>query len=266
MHFSYWGCNQYIIQRALAAKSLADAQNGILFAAAIKIIMPLIVVVPGIAAVLLVPDLSTPDQAYPQMMNLVPSGVKGLVFAALIAAILSSLGSMINSISTIATIDLYKHFRPESNENHLVVVGRMVAVAALVIAMILAQPLLGEFEQAFQFIQEFTGFFTPGIVTLFLLGLFWKRMNANGAIAAASASFVVSGAFWMFWPSLPFIDRVGIVFLLCITLGAGISLIWRSDDSSFGNLNAVSFRTSTAYNVGALAVGAVLFALYVAWW
>lgn len=267
MHFSYWGCNQYIIQRALAAKSLHEAQKGILFAAGIKVFMPVFVVLPGIAAAMLLPDLSAPDQAYPEMMKLVPAGLKGLVFAALIAAILSSLGSMMNSISTIVTMDIYKHYHSDASDHHLVMVGRVVAVLALLIAMLLAQPLLGKFDQAFQFIQEFTGFFTPGIVTLFLFGLFWKGMNAKGALAAAAASFLLSAAFWQLWPSLPFIDRVGLVFLLCGSIAIVVSS-FTSDatDHIWTDVRTMSFATPRSFNVGALSIAAILSALYIAWW
>ena len=165
MNLSYWGFNQYIIQRALAAKSTQEAQKGIMFAAFLKMIMPLIIVLPGVAAAILAPDLAAPDRAYPTVMNLLPSGILGLVFAALIAAIVSSLASMMNSISTIFTMDLYRNFKPgEESEGELVRTGRIASFSAIVIAMILARPLLGNFPQAFQYIQEFTGFFTPASV------------------------------------------------------------------------------------------------------
>ncbi|MCV6604040.1 MAG: sodium/sugar symporter, partial [Porticoccaceae bacterium] len=211
MNLSYWGFNQYIIQRALAAKSVQEAQKGIAFAAYLKLLMPVIVVLPGIAAVVLAPNLSAPDQAYPEMMKLIPAGLKGLVFAALIAAILSSLGSMMNSISTIFTMDIYRSFKPDTDTHKLVSIGRVVALVAIVIAMIVAKPLLGNFSQAFQFIQEFTGFFTPGIVVLFLLGMFWKKTTATAALSAAVGSFVLSLLGRLFWPELPFMDRVGLV-------------------------------------------------------
>src|SRR5690606_14896883 len=216
MHFSYWGCNQYIIQRALAAKSVQEAQKGIMMAAGLKVIMPIFVVVPGIAAAFLSPELGVPDQAYPEMMKLVPAGFKGLVFAALIAAIVSSLVSMMNSISTIFTMDLYRHFKPHTSEHALVRIGRLVAFAAIVLAIVVAEPLLAGFDQAFQYIQEFTGFFTPGIVVLFLLGLFWPRATARGALAAAIGSALLSFACKLWWPDLPFMDRVGLVFLACL--------------------------------------------------
>ena len=133
--------------------------------------MPIIVVLPGIAAVLILPDLAKPDQAYPQLMTLMPVGLKGLIFAALVAAILSSLASMTNSIATLFTMDVYAQLKPNQSQKHYVTVGRVSSLVALVVALLTAKPLLGEFDQAFQFIQEFTGFFTPGIVVLFLLGM-----------------------------------------------------------------------------------------------
>ncbi|MBL4836193.1 MAG: sodium/solute symporter, partial [Kordiimonadaceae bacterium] len=196
MNISYWGFNQYIIQRALAAESLEEAQKGINFAAFLKLLMPIIVVLPGIAAVTLAPNLARPDEAYPTMMNLMPTGLKGLIFAALVAAIVSSLASMMNSIATIFTMDIYSHYRKDKTQKHYVTVGRVVSTTALIIAMIFAQPLLGSFDQGFKFIQDFTGFFTPGIVVIFILGMFWKRATARGAIAAAIGSFLLSGAFY----------------------------------------------------------------------
>lgn len=268
MNISYWGCNQYIIQRALAAKSIGEAQKGIMLAVGLKLIMPIFVVLPGIAAVVLAPDLTAPDQAYPEMMKLVPAGIKGLVFAALIAAILSSLGSMMNSISTIFTMDLYRHFKPDTEDNKLVSIGRIVALAAIIIAMVTAQPLLGEFDQAFQYIQEFTGFFTPGIVVLFILGLFWKGATARGALAAAIGSFVLSGAFWMWWPELPFMDRVGLVFLMCGALAAGISVVdkGKNKDAEVVDLKEIDFSTSRSFNVATVMTVLILIAFYATWW
>ena len=173
MNISYWGFNQYIIQRALAAKSVNEAQKGIVFAAFLKLLMPVIVVLPGIAMFVLNTDLASPDQAYPSAMTLLPVGIKGLVFAALLAAIVSSLASMCNSISTIFTLDIAPTMMASASlEGRRVVIGRTVSVAAMAIAMMAAKPLLGDFDQAFQYIQEFTGFFTPGIVVIFLLGMF----------------------------------------------------------------------------------------------
>jgi len=167
MNLSYWGFNQYIIQRTLIAKNIQEAQKGIVFAAFLKVLMPLIVVLPGIAAAILSPDLAKADQAYPSLMSLMPVGLKRLIFAALVAAIVSSLASMTNSVSTIFTIDLYKARQPNRSQKHYVNVGRGVSLIALMIAMFTAKPLLRNFDQAFQYIQEFTGFFTSGIVALF---------------------------------------------------------------------------------------------------
>lgn len=267
MNISYWGFNQYIIQRALAAKDLPEAQKGLVFAAFLKLLMPVIVVLPGIAAVLLAPDLARPDAAYPTMMALLPAGVLGLVFAALIAAIVSSLASMANSVSTIFTLDFYAKRGREHDQKHIVRVGRITAAVAMLLAVLTARPLLGSFDQAFQYIQEYTGFFTPGIVAIFVLGLFWKRANEAGALAAAAGSFVLSIALKLGWPSLPFMDRVGLVFLLAVALAVVVSLATkgggerdriRSDD--------VSYRTTPSFNVAGAAVVAILVALYAVFW
>lgn len=267
MNLSYWGFNQYIIQRALAAENIKEAQKGIIFAAFLKMLMPLIIVIPGIAAAVLTPDLTSPDQAYPEMMKLVPAGLKGLVFAALIAAILSSLGSMMNSISTIFTMDIFRHFNPKTSDKKLVNIGRLVALSSIIIAMVIAKPLLGNFEQAFQFIQEFTGFFTPGVVVLFLLGMFWKRATAKAALAAAIASLILSLSARVFWPELPFMDRVGLVFIACIVIAVVVSLSGKEvDKNKVIDLNDVSFYTTPSFNVSAVAITLILAALYTSWW
>lgn len=266
MNLSYWGCNQYIIQRALGAKSIEEAHKGIAFAAYLKLFMPIIVVLPGIAAALLYPTLSRPDMAYPEMMNLMPAGLKGLVFAALIAAIVSSIASMTNSIATIFTMDIYSRFKPEKSQHHYVNVGRTVSFSSLVIALVVARPLLGQFDQAFQYIQEFTGFFTPGIVAIFIMGMFWKRATANGALIAALASAVLSLLFKLIWPSLPFIDRVGLVFLLCLGAGVAVSLLAKQTSPKAIDLNKVSFATHSSFNIASLGVILIVSALYIIWW
>src|SRR6476619_5949689 len=238
-NLAYWGFNQYIIQRALAAKSLDEAQRGVIFAPFLKLLMPVIIVLPGIAAVVLAPGLSKPDEAYPTMMRLLPPGLLGLVFAALVAAIIASTASKINSIATIFTLDLYAKFRGErtraeddqgesvGEEKHLVLVGRITAVIAIIIAIIVAKPLVGSSEQAFQYIHEFSGFFTPGITVIFLLCLFWKRATEAGAIVAAVTSVLLSTVMKYMLPSgglsqgvndylTPFINRMGVVFLVSL--------------------------------------------------
>ena len=267
MNLSYWGFNQYIIQRTLAAKSIGEAQKGIVFAAFLKMLMPLIVVLPGIAAIIISPDLERADEAYPSLMTLMPVGLKGLIFAALVAAIVSSLASMTNSVSTIFTMDIYKDKKPNESQQHYVLVGRLVSFIALIIAMAVAKPLLGNFDQAFQYIQEFTGFFTPGIVTLFVLGMFWKKTTATAGLLAALGSFVFSLLFSIFWPELPFIDRVGVVFLLCTGLAIVVSLAQgKGDHPQAVSVKDVQFGTSAVFNVSSLAVIALLIAFYTVWW
>jgi SSS family solute:Na+ symporter len=277
-NLSYWGFNQYIIQRALAAKSLDEAQRGVLFAAFLKLLMPLIIVLPGIAAVMLAPGLPKPDEAYPTMMRLLPSGLLGLVFAALIAAIIASTASKINSIATIFTLDLYAKARGDrtraensegraGEERHLVLVGRIAAIVAIIIAILVARPLVGASEQAFQFIQEFTGFFTPGITVIFLLGLFWKRANEAGAFTAAVASVALSALFKFTWASLPFMDRMGVVFLISLALAVVISLVTPARPGADTiETRDVRYATRTGFNVGALGVILILIALYATYW
>jgi len=268
MNISYWGFNQYIIQRALAAKNIQEAQKGIAFAAFLKLLMPVIVVLPGIAIFVLNPTLTTPDHAYPEAMTMLPSGLKGLVFAALLAAIVSSLASMTNSISTIFTMDIYASFSKKKDEHgNLVIVGRVVAVVAMLLAMICAKPLLGNFDQAFQYIQEFTGFFTPGIVVIFLLGMFWSKTTSSGALAAAIGSAILSFTFKMLWPELPFIDRVGLVFLLCVAIAVSFSVIAGSREQDGAvSLHDISFATTRGFNLSAALVALILAALYATWW
>lgn len=267
MNLSYWGFNQYIIQRALAASSLQEAQKGIAFAAFLKLLMPVIVVLPGIAAVLILPDLAKPDQAYPQMMALMPSGLKGLIFAALVAAILSSLASMTNSVATIFTMDLYAQVKPTQSQQHYVLVGRAVSLLSLLIALFTAKPLLGDFDQAFQYIQEFTGFFTPGIVVLFFMGMFWKKTTADAALLAAVGSAVFSFLFYQFWPALPFMDRVGLVFLLCLGLAIVVSLLQGNKvQAGAVELNDISFDTSKGFSLSLALVVLILVVFYSVWW
>lgn len=271
MNISYWGFNQYIIQRALGAKDLPEAQKGIAMAAYLKLLMPVIVVLPGIAALVLAPPGIKPDQAYPEMMKLLPPGLLGLVFAALVAAIVASLAAKINSIATIFTLDVYAKARPGRDERHLVTVGRLTAIVAVVIGVLTAKPLLGGAEQAFQFIQEFTGFFTPGIVVIFILGMFWKRATTAGALTAAIGSAVLSALFWYLQEkgiyTMPFMNRVGVVFLLSLAGAVLVSLAAPQKKAvSVVTLEGVSYRTSTGFNIAGLGVILILIALYATWW
>lgn len=277
-NLSYWGFNQYIIQRALAAKNLGEAQKGVMFAAYLKLLMPVIIVLPGIAAVLLAPDLAKPDQAYPTMMRYLPSGLLGLVFSALVAAIIASTASKINSIATIFTLDLYAKARrlptraeegtaAPGQERHLVLVGRIAAAVAIVIAIIAAKPLIGQSDQAFQFIQEFSGFFTPGITVIFLLGLFWKRASEAGAIAAAIASVVLSYLFRSITPDIPFMNRMLLVFFISLALAVGASLLRPAGaEANRIRTDDVPFGTPAGFNIGGIGVILILVALYATWW
>ncbi|MFT3906311.1 MAG: sodium/sugar symporter [Steroidobacteraceae bacterium] len=271
MNVSYWGFNQYIIQRALAARSTREAQKGIVLAAFLKLLMPVIIVLPGIAALVLAPGLAKPDEAYPHLMSLLPTGLMGLVFAALVAAIIASLGSKINSIATIFTMDLYRSLKPDTSQRKLVIIGRVAAMLALVIAILSAKPLLGSFDQAFQYIQEFTGFFTPGICVIFLLGMFWKRTTSAAALIAAIGSFLLSLGFWLLERfgifSMPFMDRVGVVFLACFALAIVISLLQPPrQDALRVELNDIDYSTSAGFNVAAVLVIVILAVLYTTWW
>lgn len=267
MNVSYWGFNQYIIQRGLAAKSTREAQKGIVLAAFLKLLMPVIIVLPGIAALELAPNLARPDEAYPHLMTLLPNGILGLVFAALVAAIIASLGSKVNSVATIFTMDLYRAARPQTSQATLVRTGRIAAVVSLIIAVLSARPLLGSFDQAFQYIQEFTGFFTPGICVIFLLGMFWSRTTAAGALVAAIASAVLSLVLKIAWPSLPFMDRVGVVFISCLAIAIAISLLKPASSENIRvELKDIDYSTSRGFNIASIVVIGILVALYSYWW
>ncbi|MCL4150994.1 UNVERIFIED_CONTAM: hypothetical protein GTU68_020234 [Idotea baltica] len=223
----YWGCNQYIIQRALAAKSLKEAQRGVAFAGYLKLLLPLIVVIPGIVAYAMKAPIDKADQAYPWLLGeFVGPGLKGLAFAALVAAIVSSLASMMNSVSTIFTMDLYRPFiNKNASESRLVLVGRITAFAAMGIAGLVAYPLLAQSDQVFQDIQDYTGMVSPGVLAVFILGLFWKKATPNSALISAFLSVPLSMAINVWLPSIPFMNRMGIVFLISAALIIGISLV-----------------------------------------
>ncbi|WP_353777266.1 sodium/solute symporter [Winogradskyella sp. 3972H.M.0a.05] len=263
----YWGTNQYIIQRSLAAKSLKEAQLGTAFAALMKLLLPFIVVLPGIAAFVLDAPISKPDEAYPWIINnYVIIGFKGLAIAALIAAIGSSLSSMVNSTSTIFTLDIYEPFLTKAKENvsqkRLVKVGKMSSAVALIIGAIVA-PLLGNIDQAFQFIQEYTGFISPGVVTIFVLGLFWKKMSSNAALWSVILSFPFSIFLKFLFPELPFMNRIEIVFALCMVASIGISIIESKYEKAnyFYNPKGL-FNTSLKFNALAFTTIGIITVIY----
>jgi SSS family solute:Na+ symporter len=211
----YFGANQYIIQKALGAKNLQEAQRGMVFAGYLKLIIPILVVLPGISAFVLHADIAKPDEAYPWLLDrFVPSGVKGFVFAALIAAIVSSLAAIINSASTIFSIDIYKvHFRPGISEAGLIKTGRISSYIVIILAASLASMLTG-INQVFQFIQEYTGLVSPGITALFILGIFWKKTSAQAAWIAVLITIPVPVILKLILPALPFLDNMALSFLI----------------------------------------------------
>jgi SSS family solute:Na+ symporter len=283
-NLSYWGFNQYITQRALAAKSLDEAQKGMIFAGFLKLLMPLIVVIPGIAAWVIVKNgidisfiesmkdpvtgLVKSDRAYPTLLQLLPVGLKGLAFAALTAAIVSSLASMANSTSTIFTMDIYKkYFGQNASETKQVQVGRITAGVAFLVAAIVA-PALGELDQAFQFIQEYTGFISPGVFAIFFFGVFWKKTTSNAALVGAALSIPLSIVLKLALPDLPFLDRMGVVFLILAFLMVTISLVEGKgkDHPNSITISADLFKTSTAFKIGAFIITGIIAALYIVFW
>jgi len=290
----YWGFNQYIIQRTLAAKSLKEAQKGILFAAFLKMIIPLIVVIPGIAAYVIVndpellarlgelgqqnlPSTGEADKAYPWLLQLLPVGLKGLAFAALCAAIVSSLASMLNSTSTIFTMDIYKpYINKKASDKTTVNVGRLSGAIALLIACITA-PLLGGIDQAFQFIQEYTGVVSPGILAVFLLGLFWKKTTNKASIIGVLCSIPIAMYFkigpkgWVdsaFFVDVPFLDQMGYTLVLTMIIIAITSLMQHNgkNDEKGIPINKQMFKTSPLFNIGAFAIMILLVVLYAMFW
>ncbi len=305
VNLNYWGCNQYITQRALGA-DLKTARAGLLFAAFLKLLMPVIVVLPGIAAYLLYQKgmfhqemmsskgIMDPNKAYPSLLNLVPTYLKGLSFAALTAAIVASLAGKANSIATIFTLDIYKKaINPEATEKSLVKLGKWSVVVAMalgvIMSLLIGEQLMGEGKQGFQYIQEYTGFVSPGIFAMFILGFFWKKATSNGALFATIGGFCFSVLF-KFLPrfanlewlnqfgfsklndkgvyEIPFIDRMGFVFLLCVL---GMWIISKIDlakgvKPNGLEIDASMFKPSRAFTAGALIVGGIIVALYSFFW
>lgn len=277
----YWGFNQYIIQRALAAKSLREAQKGIVLAAFLKLLIPFIVVVPGIAAYILVNDPEAlaqlgvaasehlpqkSDEAYPWLLQMLPTGMKGIAVAALTAAIVSSLASMLNSTSTIFTMDVYKayiHQRP--SQKQMVTSGRISATVALVIASVIA-PVLGGIDQAFQFIQEYTGLVSPGILAVFILGLFWKKATNMAAITGALASIGIAFAFKL--TTLPWMHQMGLTAVITALIIVLISLFSSGgkDDPKGISLHGGLFKTGPVFNISAFAMLLICAMLYALFW
>ncbi len=267
IHFVYWGFNQYIVQRALSARSIHEVQKGVILAAFLKLLLPVLVVLPGLSAAYLMPNLGRFDEAYPRLMTMLPPGLLGFVFVALVAAIVASMGSSLSSIATIFSRDVLKVLKDDATERLVVIVGRFAAIVALLVAMAVSIPLLGHVDQAFQFIQEYTGFLTPGIFVIFLLGMFWPKANETGALLAAGGTLAASGIFAIFLPEVPFIHRIGYVFLICLALAVSGSLLTSAKSrASQIDVSNIDYSTPLSYNVAAVIVVALLVPIYWYWW
>ena len=279
-NLGYWGFNQYIIQKGLAAKSTAEAQKGLVFAGFLKILIPFIVVLPGVCAyyISLHPEvvaglkgsINVADDAYPWLVrNFTPVGVKGLTFAALAAAIISSLASMLNSTSTLFTMDIYKKYiNKEAGDKKLVNVGRITSLCALIIAAVAVKPLLGGLDQAFQYIQEYSGFIYPGIITVFGLGLLWKRASGKAAVWTAIATIPLGVLFKVFLGDVPFQFRAGYIFMILLTMFVIISLI-DNKKSEICELPAEEDRKAMlkwARILGGIGLGFIVLAAIVVIW
>ena len=276
-NLGYWGFNQYIIQKGLAAKSLDEAKKGMVFAAFLKILIPFIVCIPGVCAfyIMNAPEcdglretlagsITRSDDAYPFLIrNFTPTVVKGLSFAALAAAVISSLASMFNSTSTLFTMDIYKQFiNKNASEKRLVNVGRMTSVSALIIALIAVYPLMGGIDQAFQFIQEYSAFVYPGVVVIFGLGLLWKRASGTAAVVCAIGTFAFSIIYKFAFPEMPFLVRSGVVFISLIILFVWISLKSKKAVPA-DELDEHTIKTQLRWSNIMFVIAAVSFVLFI---
>ena len=277
VNLNYWGCNQYITQRALGA-DLKTARRGILFAAFLKLLMPVIVTLPGIAAYALyskgmfqkemlgTDGMLNADKAYPVLLNLLPAGLKGLSFAALTAAVVASLAGKANSISTIFTLDIFKHyFGKNASEKKLVLIGRIVIVGSMILAIIVS-PYMGiDKKGGFQFIQEMTGLLSPGILATFLMGFFWKKTNSAGAFFAIVGGFLI--ALWLNFnmAQIPFLDRMGMVFLICVAVMFVLGMVMPSHSKGL-EIKAEMFKVDRTFGIGMVIVLSLVVALYAYFW
>ena len=267
----YWGTNQYIIQRALGAKNISEARKGVVFAAFLKILLPLVVVVPGIVAYAVQADISQGDQVYAWVLNsYIPIGLKGICFAAVIAAVGSSISSIVNSVSTIFTIDIYQSYINKKADNaDMLKVGKISAGIALLIGAITALVIPSP-DQAFKSIQEFTGHFSPGILVVFLFGLFWKKSSSRAAISVILISLPLSFFLSFYFPSsaLPFMNRMVIVFAVLSILMLVISFVdnGKSNDKKALDIESSIYKTTSTFKLASLLVLGMLIAIYTMWW
>ena len=284
-NLAYWGCNQYIVQRTLGA-DLKTARKGIIFAAFLKLLIPLIAVLPGITMYVLHKNgmfqqemvdagVIKPDHAYPTLMNLLPAGIKGVAFAALTAAIVASLAGKANSISTIFSLDIYKKFfNKNATEKKLVRTGRWAVIISMMIAALIA-PSLRSLDQAYQFIQEYVGFVSPGVLAIFLLGLYWKNTTAFSAIIGAIITVPVSITlkYLPYWsnggfPDYPFLDRMSITFLIVVLTMVTISLFKPHSENAkqIIELDGSMFKTTFSFKFLAAIILVILSIIYTIFW
>ena len=284
-HFYYWGTNQYVTQRALGAKSLNEAQNGLMFAGVLKIFMPIVVVLPGLIAVALegnanFPSLVNPDtsigpgnifaevdrtNAYPSMLSLLPNGMLGLAFAALIAAIVSSLASLSNSVSTIFTMDIYRKDQ-NINDPSLVNIGRVAGLAGLVVSIVVAPIFLGSLPSAFQYVQEYMGLFSPVILFVFLSAIFIRTSNSRSVLIGSFAALIAGVAMKLYVLNVeealiePFMHQMmvsfGIAFIFSYLFSGS-----ETNQKVFQFSNE-DFRTSKLFNAGSVFIIAMLVFIY----
>lgn len=280
-NLNYFGCNQYMTQRALGA-DINTARNGVLFAAFMKMLMPFIVVLPGLAAYVIFQEnadasivngitqngIVKPDNAYPVLLNLLPTGLKGLAFAALTAAIVASLAGKANSISTIYVLDIHKkYFNKNLNEKQTVWTGRLSIIVAFIIALIVS-PMLANFGQAYEYIQVYTGYISPGILSIFLLGFFWKKATGNGALAAVILSLALSVFINYQFPEYPFLNRMGVVFWICSLVHIAISLIITKgkDVENAFEVKKEWFKLTPTFKIGSIIVLLMFSIIYFIFW
>ena len=302
VNLNYWGCNQYITQRALGA-DLQTARTGILFAGFLKLFMPIIVMLPGIAAWVLYKNGHLPqlegnkDGAYSAILGFLPTGLKGLAIAALTAAIVASLAGKVNSISTIFTLDIYKkYFKKDATEKTQVWTGRLTVVASMIVALIFTwEDLLGiGGEGGFTFIQKYTGFISPGILAMFLLGMFWKRTTGAAAVAGVLTGFGMSVLFNNYAPELfgketllytayeytktgagglqetvveiPFLICMGWSFFFTVLVMVALSLFGPKENPKAIQIDASMFKVKPA-TVGLIVITLILLsAIYIKFW
>lgn len=267
----YWGLNQFITQRTLGAKSVAEGQKGIMLAASIKLIIPFIIIFPGIMAFQLYADqIANGDQAYPTLIReILPVGLRGIMFAALFGAVLSSLDSMLNSASTIFTIDLYKrHLRPETSPARLVTTGR-IATGVFVLLACLIAPWLADpgFGGIFEYIQKFQGFISPGIVAVFLFGLVARRAPPFVAIVGMLLNIVVYGFLLWRYPEIAFLNHMAITFVVILSVMAFLTALKPLPEPvRLPVVEGIDTTPSVGARRWGMVIVAATIALYVVFW